>query len=227
MISVIIPTLRKIDRLQQTLLELSECDEVGEIIVIDNSDETQKFNIRKVVHVFENRNTFINPAWNKGAKISKYDKLCFINDDIWFDWNHLSEISKYITKDNGMLGMSNDNYSNPIENLRINPIHSNQKTTRGHRPIGYACCFFIHKDNWDIIPEELKLWGGDDWLFYRSKNINYLIEGIKCDGQISATLDNDSFKTEFDSIKRNDMFFLRNFVEKGLIENFLLGTIWW
>ena len=73
----------------------------------------------------------------------------------------------------------------------------------------------------------MKLWCGDDWLFYRSKKYNYVIDGLKCEGDISTTLDDESLQAEFNPIKTNDMMTMKKFVEDGLIENYLLGTIWW
>jgi hypothetical protein len=227
MISVIIPTLLKVDRLYKTLYELSICEEVGEIILINNTTNEISLNIPKVRQIFEGRNTYINPAWNMGARLAKFDKLCIINDDIWFDWKYLSEISNYIVEENGLIGMSSFNYNTPLYPFQINAINSNEKTTRGHRPTGFACCFFIHKNNWDFIPEDMKLWAGDDWMFYRSKKVNYVIDGLKCEGSVSATLDDASLEAEFGPIKTNDMVMMKKFVERGLIENFLLGTIWW
>jgi glycosyltransferase involved in cell wall biosynthesis len=227
MISVIIPTLLRVNRLSKTIQELSDCEEVGEIIIINNTQNQVSFDNPKVREIFEGKNTYINPAWNKGASLATFNKLCIMNDDIWFDWEYLKDISKFITEDRGMIGMSSNNYDTPIDKFQINPIFGNQKTTRGHRPTGYACCFFIHKNNWDLIPEELKLWAGDDWIFYRSKNYNYVIDGIKCHGYLSATLDDESLEKEFNPIKENDMMSMKEFVKKGLIENYLLGTKWW
>jgi Glycosyl transferase family 2 len=227
MISVVIPTLMKVERLFQTVNELDASPEVGEILIINNSGKEVIFNSSKVTQIVEEKNTYINPAWNKGAKMAKFDKLCIMNDDIWFDWKYLKYISDYIVEENGLIGMSSFNYSSPIYPFQIHPISANQKTTRGHRPTGFACCFFIHRNNWDLIPEELKLWAGDDWMFYRSKKYNYVIDGLKCEGQLSATLDDESLSSEFNPIKENDMKVIKNFIEQGLLENFLLGTIWW
>lgn len=227
MISVIIPSLMRIDRLHRTLSELSSCDVVGEIILIDNSENPVDINIDKVLHIKEFKNTFINPAWNKGASIAKFDKLCFMNDDIWFDWKYLKDIDQLITTDVGFLGMSYDNYYTPSESFKLIDPFPDGKTIRGFRPIGFACCFFVHKDNWDYIPDDLKLWCGDDWLFYRSKNPNYLIDGIKCEGFLSATLSDDDLKEVLNPIKENDMEVMISLINKGIIENYLIGTKWW
>ena len=227
MISVIVPTLLKIDRFYETIKELSECDEVGEIIIINNTLIEAKFDSPKVRQVFDGKNIYINPSWNKGVEMSKYDKLCIINDDIWFDWKYLKSILPFITEDNGMIGMSSFNYDRPMYPFQINPIYPNEKTTRGHRPTGYACCFFIHKNRWDIIPDDLKLWCGDDWVFYRSSKCNYVIDGLPLKGSVSATLNDKSLEEEFSPIKNNDMETMVGYIKQGLIENYLIGTIWW
>lgn len=227
MLSIIIPSLMRIERLKETILELSKCDVVGEIILIDNSKNNQPWDIPKLKHICEETNIYINPAWNKGASLAKYDKLCFMNDDIWFDWSYLKEISEYISPDVGFIGMAPENYETPSANFQIIPIEPNTKALRGHRPIGFACCFFVHKSNWDPIPDDIKLWAGDDWLFYRSRGKNHLICGIKCFGFLSATLSDSTLESELGPIKTNDMLTIKEYVKQGLVPNFLIGTIWW
>lgn len=227
MISVIIPTLLKVQRLYKTLEELSNCDEVGEIILIDNTTNTIPFQIPKLIHICEGVNTFVNPAWNKGASLAKYDKLCFLNDDIWFDWNYLKLITQFITPQTGFIGMSPDNYTQPKQHFNIVSIEPDNKTLRGHRPIGFACCLFVHKHNWDPIPDDIKIWAGDDWLFYRSRNKNLMIEGIKLHGELSATSSDVELDAKLGPIKTNDMYRMLEYVKTGLVDNYLIGTIWW
>ena len=220
------PSLFRIPRIYQTLLELSNCKFVDEIILIDNTTNTKKIELPKLKHICEGHNTYINPAWNKGANLASVDKLCFLNDDIWFDWNYLEKISKYITNDRGMIGMSVDNYNSNFKNFEVNKIPSFYKSVKGERTFGYACCFFIHKSNWVDIPDGIKLWAGDDWEFYANSKPNYIIEGLKCEGSISATLDDVSLEVEFNPIKHNDMLLIKEEIRKGNIDNFLLNTKW-
>lgn len=228
MISVIIPSLMRELRIYKTLIELSNCDVVGEIILIDNSDNQSPLNIPKLNHICEGQNTYINPAWNKGAKIAKFEKLCFLNDDVWFDWENLKEIENFISRDSGFIGMSTDNYQIlQSTNLNFSNPDPDGKTSRGQRPVGFACCFFVHRDNWDPIPENIKLWAGDDWLFYRSRNPNYVISGLKIDGKLSATLGDPEMESQLGPIKTQDMLNMREYIRSGEIENYLLGTIWW
>jgi len=232
MISVIIPTILKIDRIYQTLKELSECEEVGEIILIDNTSNNIPVNLPKLKYICEGKNTYINPAWNKGAELATFDKLCFMNDDIWFDWSYLKKISPFITEDIGMIGMGPDCYTEDAGEFVVSPVKPYPDPnpmfieSKIYRTDGYGCCFFIHKNNWDKIPNDMKLWCGDDWIFYRMKKINYSISGIKCDGYISATLDSENLKNEFNPIKENDIRIMKELIKENKIPNYIGGTIW-
>lgn len=222
MISIIIPTLFKVDRIYQTLAELSECKHVGEIILIDNTTTPKEFSIPKLRYVYEGYNTYVNPAWNKGVELSSFDKICFLSDDVWINWNYLEQISNYITDEVGMLGMG-DNFNIVNESLNIStvipdPIFRN-------RSLSYACCFFMHKNSYIEIPHDLKIWCGDDWLFYKSK-VNCIIEGIRLNGFVSFTADNLELKPIFDPVKYNDMQVMKQLISKGKIENYLLNTYW-
>lgn len=225
--TIIIPSLFRVPRIYQTLIELSNCPYVDEIILIDNTSNKNKIDLPKLTHICEEKNTYINPAWNKAVSLSKTDELCLVGDDTWFDWNYLEKISKFITEENGMIGMAMENYSNPKNTFEINKIQPSYKSKKGERFFGYGCCFFMHKKNWKDIPNGMKLWGGDDWAFYAHDKPNLVIEGLKVEGYISATLDAKELEEEFNPIKHNDMLLIKEEIIKGNIDNFLLNTKWW
>lgn len=201
MYSVIIPTMWKCNRFQQTLRELSAHQLVGEIILIDNTKNDLKIELPKLIHILEGQNTFVNPAWNKGVEISKFNKIAIINDDIWMDWNILNILEPYITLETGIIGMAEENYNNPTNQMGLEPI--------SHRNGGFGCAMFLHKENYTAIPNEMKIWGGDDWLFVKNRNRrkqNYKIVGFKIEGEIGVT----SELTELGPIKENDLM-LKNY----------------
>lgn len=196
MYSVIIPTMWKCNRFQETLRELSAHTLVGEIILIDNTTNELTIELPKLIHILEGKNTYVNPAWNKGAELATYDKLFILNDDIWMDWNILNIVEQYVTEENGVIGMAEENYTNPHTELGLEPIT--------HRNGGFGCAMFIHKQNYTPIPNEMKIWGGDDWIFVKCRNRrkqNYKITGFKIEGEIGAT----SEQTELGPIKENDL----------------------
>jgi hypothetical protein len=200
MYSVVALTMWKCDRFQQTLRELSKHPLVGEIILIDNTSNDLKIELPKLVHILEGKNTYINPAWNKGVSLAKYDKLLILNDDLWFDWNILNIVEPYVNEEIGMIGMAEENFDNPLSEFGLEPIN--------HRNGGFACAFFIHKNNWINIPFEMKLWGGDDWLFVKNRNNgkqNYKIVGFKLEGELSGTLENADLISTLNPIKQRDL----------------------
>lgn len=227
MLSVIIPTMFKEERIYLTLEELSKEDCVGEIIVIDNSGESRNHPIiNKVKWHKEFTNIYVNPSWNLGAKLSTFDHLCFLNDDIWFEWKVLNYIDKAISIDKGMIGMSSKNYLPLAEDFNITEIYS-ERNPKGARPIGYGCCFFIHKKNWIEIPNDIKIWAGDDFIFYYKNNLkNWLIQGIEIHGNLSKTVEDENLSIAFKPIMHNDMLLVKQQIKAGNVYNFLENTIW-
>jgi hypothetical protein len=203
MYSVIIPTMWKCDRLHETLFELNNHPSVGEIILIDNSSiEHALPKLEKLIYILEEKNTFVNPAWNKGVSLSKYDKLLILNDDTWFDWNVMIPLSQFVTEQFGCIGMCEANYT--IEDtqteLELVPIN--------HRIGGFGTAFFIHKSNWIPIPDTMKIFCGDDWLFVTNRNSvkqNLMISNFKVNGYISATTTELSKNEEIEEILKRDL----------------------
>lgn len=229
MLSVVIPTLYRSESIYRTILELSREDSVGEIILVDNTPNDRPFRLDRLVHVLEGRNTYVNPAWNKGVSMARHDKVCLLNDDIFFDWSLLSMVAQMLTADVGFIGMHPDNMSND----RPGPFYDggpslvqpppDGKTRAGHRPTNWGTCIFFDKASWDPIPDDMLVWGGDDWLFYRSPRQNYLLRGVNCRGQQSASVESMDMK----DVTARDMDSMAGHVRRGEIDNYLLGTIWW
>ena len=175
----------KCDRLTTTLNELNDVKSVGEIILIDNTNNPYEVNIEKVRHIKEGKNTYVNPAWNKGVSLAKWDKIIILNDDIWFDWNILDIMYEFITEEVGVVGMDEQNY-NIKESSGLGMISTQ------NREGGFGCCMFMHKSNYNPIAEQMLIWGGDDWLFVDNRNKgkqNYKLIGLKIEGYLSLTAD--------------------------------------
>jgi len=101
MISVIMPTMWQGKGCLQSMKDIVKQEAVGELIVIDNTEVSVTINekIPKLVHIKEGRNTYVNPAWNKGYRLAKFDKLLFVNDDVQTNWGFINAIEEYITED--------------------------------------------------------------------------------------------------------------------------------
>ena len=203
MFSVIIPTMWKCDRLYETLIELNNHAIVGEIILIDNSGIKHDLpNLEKLNYILEEQNTYVNPAWNKGVNLSNYNNLLVLNDDTWFDWNIMYPLSKFVTEDFGCIGMHENNYTitDTQTELELIPIN--------HRIGGFGTAFFVHKSNWISIPDTMKIYCGDDWLFVKNRNLgkqNLMISNFKVNGYISVTTTELSKNEEIEQILKRDL----------------------
>lgn len=182
MISVIMPSLFMIDGTVERIKQVCAHPLVGEFIVIDNTIEggNIKEDIPKLVYIEEKKNTFVNPAWNKGVSLAKYDKLMFLNDDVITDFALIDKVYDYITEDRGMIGIGEGCWEKTGEVFEIKPVYE--------FPGAYACLFFMHKNSYRNIPEELKVWYGDNWLFDKTGKQPYKFVNWKLDGYISATI---------------------------------------
>ena len=198
MISVIMPTMWKSNLAWKTIRELMKQPAVGEFILIDNSEEdngnkpfARNFS-PNLVYIEEGKNTYVNPAWNKGARLAKFDKLLFVNDDVETDWSFVNNLEEYITEYRGMIGAGVSCWQGPHKNSDVVPI--------AHRPNCYGCVFAIHKDSYVEIPDDLKIHYGDDWLFTKSGKPNYEIRGWKMSGESEQT----SGLEKFNPVKERD-----------------------
>jgi len=201
MYSVIIPTMWKCDRFQQTLRELSANELVGEIILIDNTSNDLKIELPKLIHILEGKNTYVTAPWNKGAKMAKYDKLLILNDDIWMDWQILNTLYDFITPEIGLIGLDETPYNTyPSLSFGLEPIE--------RRNGGWGCALFVHKENYTPIPEEMKVWGQDDWLFVKARNRrkqNYKLVGYTIYGELSVTNNILDADPKIQEIRENDL----------------------
>jgi hypothetical protein len=172
MISVIMPTMWLGSYYDSMLPAFNEHPLVGEIIIIDNDTEVTDPRIlalSKVKHYPQKENIYVNPAWNLGAKLATYDKLCLYSDDVKINTNILNTIYDSINPNNGMLGLKKEclyetmHFMDEAKNAKLYEIND-----LGDNP-GYAACFFIHKESYYEIPEDLKIYWGDVYLFFKNK----------------------------------------------------------
>ena len=192
--SVIIPTIWKSEYTTPLLEELSNSDFVDEIILIDNTDYIlypgMGWDFPKVQLIKEMVNTYVNPAWNKGVSIAKNDYVAICNDDILFD---VDEYFNYLTKalnvlDIGFIGSHSENYTDTIfEECKIEP-YSNQNNFGG-----WGCLFSFNKNIWKDIPNELKIWYGDNFIHATNPNI-FQLRGLRIQTKMSTSSDDMSVR---------------------------------
>jgi len=158
--SVVIPTMWKSNRIIDMLNQLQSCDLVEDIIIIDN-DYKNKLDVNlgfKVKYLKQEENIFVNPAWNLGVSEASSNIVCLLNDDVSFNVNSLfSQIYKCFDRFK-CIGINSKSYrlEHGPHDIAITPGH--------HIKQGWGCCIFVDRSMWVNIPNELKIFYGDNWI---------------------------------------------------------------
>lgn len=155
--TVIIPTMWRSTRIVEMLRRLSKCKRVSEIIIVDN-DRQNRLDIEitdKMVILEQEKNIFVNPAWNLAVSHAKEDYICIMNDDITFKVIEAFDTVSSVINSCRCIGLHANSFKNPKE-VEISKGH--------HIGRGWGCCMFMTKEGWVDIPEEVKIWYGDTWI---------------------------------------------------------------
>lgn len=210
-LSIIIPTLLKRPEFLNQLTDTLVKDEaVGEIIIIDNSTKGFEYNNPKVRIITPEANLFVNPSWNLGAKEAKFDYLGILNDDICIPQGFCSKIIENITDSIGVIGTNG--YSMINKSYEPETISDNSYTLEevSYTTFNFGVMLFLHKNSYYEIPEDLKIFYGDDYLFKmnkKHKKQNYVIENLKMYhyGSLSSKAFSDLIKKENSLFKKHTL----------------------
>lgn len=186
MFSVIIatiwsPVISKIDLL---ISKISDSGLVGEIILINNAPE--KYSGRysqnsKVKEITFGENIYVNPAWNRGVDLAKFENICILNDDILFDSKIFEFIELQLQRpDCKVIGISKSCYTlEHNQELSISPVSV--------RNMGWGTMFFLKKYNWHVIPADFKIYFGDDWIIKQLSGFVWKLEGAKIEATFGTS----------------------------------------
>ena len=179
MFSIIVPTLQNGNpEILKHLLDVLNSDSaVGEIILIDNSRKGYDTkNLNKVRLITPKKNLYVNPSWNLGISMAQYDYFGILNDDLIIPINLCEKIMEKFEKEYlGLTGLSNAiknvgtaalNFcekNTPIESLDFDILEQRTDVTY------WGSAIFGKKQDYYEIPTNIKIWCGDDYLFYMNK----------------------------------------------------------
>lgn len=214
MISVVIPTLQKNLKLLKALLKnLNKDKAVGEIIIIDNSLKGFEHDFEKVRFITPEQNIYVNPAWNLGVKESKFDYVALFNDDILVSDTFCSQVLPYMSEDKGIFGSYGDEIVCIKDETIFRPINDKklQISPTDCMINGFGCIMMGHKSAFPKIPEEMLIYGGDEYLFKintESGKQNYLIYGPEMRHFGSLSSSNPKLKEMKD---KDEQYFIDNF----------------
>lgn len=184
MFSVVIPTLQKSPKLGRLVASLDAVDLVGEIIVINNAPEPLVFASRKVRILNQAENIFVNPAWNLGAEQARFPWLAILNDDVVLGRDFFARAALLLrTGRVGMVGLNKDHVTGSSGGIR-KFVPASPAYKRG---IAFGVAMAMPTKNYVPIPENLKVFYGDDWIFHSQTRRNWTLRNIHIDVDMSVT----------------------------------------
>ncbi len=168
-LTVIIPTLQKNPLLPLLLRNLHDDACVKEVIVIDNSCLSFDFPSEKITVVSVDENIFVNPAWNLGMQHCKTEYWCLMNDDIMLCKGFCSRVLNLLDASMGLIGIMGD-YVKCVDlqgySTAIPPTDDLFFREMTHLCYWFGIAMFGHKSAYSPIPEDLKVFYGDNYLLH-------------------------------------------------------------
>lgn len=186
--TVVIPTMWMFAPFTAFLKDLVEESSVSMINIINNDvDRTPDDPIlkhKKILMYNMPDNIGVNPAWNFGVQYSGgNENICIMNDDITFDLKVFKKLYGRLRKGSGVYGLCPGD-----------PIHYQPPVTTGiiefqHTPFpyhyskhfGFGQLMFLNKHDWTPIPNGLKIYWGDNFIYdtyYHKFNNNHVITNM-------------------------------------------------
>jgi hypothetical protein len=185
---------------------------IDEIIIINNDDAKcpEWFSSTKWNHVVEincGRNIYVNPAWELGIRAAKNDKICLMNDDVWWDKSQplLETLHDEVVPEKGCIGLDNSCYFtivNNSEKIKVKDVKYLREEDSWM--LGYGCLMFLNRKNFKPFPPNLSIYYGDYVI-----NKTHMDEGKISRGIFDFAVRTNSASTtsseEFNPIKEKDL----------------------
>lgn len=223
MLSVIVPTMWKHEPFLDYLEGVLEQESVGEVIIINNdvvaTPDSEVLSHEKIRMHNCQKNIYVAPAWNLGAEMAHYDKLCFLSDDIEVDLNVFDKTDAFLKPDVGMVGLLVDY---PAENVNtydefltdgsIDYIAANAPYDESKPKLtitGIGTLFFVNRSDYTPIPK-VKIFHGEVMLWKRieTAKTNYMITNCESTTPWHTTANflgsNPNTGTEYALIQKED-----------------------
>ena len=194
MITYIIPTLWKSERIFDIIGSVQTSEYGVKLIIIDNDNSSYDSNHSNITVLKPGKNIFVNPAWNLGVHYATTEYVCLLNDDIYFNLDLFNKafieqvINTGLSKDLGIISFkSGSNFSDSI-NANDDHIQLVESDMLGS---GFGQLMLFKKNLYEPIPDVFKIYFGDNYLYFlfhnllKKKVMHY--EGLKFIGELSAT----------------------------------------
>lgn len=181
--SVIIPTMWKSSKIIKSVNDFINCDLVKEIIIINNNISHElplEFSNKKIILLNQKKNIYVNPSWNLGVEVSSCENLLFVNDDVYV-YNSCELLVDFLNGIYDIIGLDVNN-SNLISEFTIKDYKGDLP-----RPPRFFTWFYMKKNNYVTIPENILIWCGDG-IQYSSNYNRGIFTSPKLDFEMSVTL---------------------------------------
>ena len=209
--SVIIPTLQRAKELRELVEQCAAHPLVLEVLVINNAPQPLHWESRKVRVLQQAENIYVNPAWNLGAREARGKYLAIVNDDVLFDGAAFDAAARGL-KWFGIVGPDRSAFTLAAPGkVRLRPARKSAAM------FGFGTFMCMRRRDYDPIPEQMRIWGGDDWLIARQSRPPGVILGVP-------------FRTEMGTTSSSPEAQALRAQEQAVADHILLplhGTRWW
>ena len=172
-VTVVIPTLAKcnMELFEKAVMELSKSSCIKTINILDNTESGKlKEHPRQwsdKVNIFTGANRYVNPAWNFGLELTDTPYYLLLNDDVLVRPEIITEcvalleshseigVVTYLTENK----LPEDYFKKGSESEEVLAVHVSLRDVSG------GWFIFGRKENWEPIPEDLKIFCGDNWIY--------------------------------------------------------------
>lgn len=214
--SVILPTLQRSSALGALLELYCAHPLVAEVVLINNAPDALTVHHPKVRVLNQESNLFVNPSWNLGAREAQCQYLIISNDDIAFSPRVIDAAARALRLPIGIIGPDPSAFTRFDSPPRFSPAY--------RRTWGFGTLMFMRTRRYTPIPEGLRIWYGDDYLFNHQTHRNLYIRGARIETCMSTT----SGDSSFDSIKHRDQeLFIAHYQDGGYATTFAAEARFW
>lgn len=192
--SVIIPTLQRAKELHELVEMCAAHPRVLEVLVINNAPAPLAWDSPKVRVLQQAENIYVNPAWNLGAREARGKYLAIVNDDVLFGDEVFDEVARILRRGwFSMVGPEQSCFGGGPWGRGI----SHRLATGGNSYMGTFMC--LRRRDYVPIPEDMKIWGGDDWLFWSMPRPNAFLIRTPFVTDMSTTTRSPEFQAMWDA----------------------------
>ncbi len=216
MISVVIPVLNQIyytDLLFQDIMK-NEVKPTQILLIDDGSTDdysklVDKYNCLNINYIKNRENMGVNAVWNMGIRLSTYPIVTILNNDIL--------INRFFFK------KTIEVMQNPLIGICVpNTIANKEFLDKDEEPItipktnkDWGHAFTMRKSvisRYGYIPDILKIWGGDNYLFFISEKTGFI--NVKIINNNIFHFGSTTVKTIEKTVRKNDIKNWTNILEK-------------